>query len=67
MVPGQDLAAAMAARLAGEVMNLDTEITATETMIEERSRRHRHAEIILSMPGFGVSSALNSSPPSGQT
>lgn len=57
----------MAARLAGEVMNLDTEITATETMIEERSRRHRHAEIILSMPGFGVSSALNSSPPPGQT
>ena len=23
-------------------------------MIEERFRRHRHAEIILSMPGFGV-------------
>ncbi|MDT7765315.1 MAG: hypothetical protein QOC63_4735 [Mycobacterium sp.] len=54
VVPGQDLAAAMVARLAGEVMNLDTEIGATETMIEERFRRHRHAEIILSMPGFGV-------------
>ena len=44
----------MVARLAGEVINLDTEIAATETMIEERFRRHRHAEIILSMPGFGV-------------
>jgi transposase len=54
IVPGQDLAAAMVARVAGEVMNLDTEIGATETMIEERFRRHRHAEIILSMPGFGV-------------
>jgi transposase len=54
VVPGQDLAAAMVARLTGEVMNLDTEIGATETMIEERFRRHRHAEIILSMPGFGV-------------
>jgi transposase len=54
IMPGQDLAAAMVARLAGEVMNLDTEIGATETMIEERFRRHRHAEIILSMPGFGV-------------
>ena len=54
VVPGQDLAAAMVARLAGEVMTLDTEIGATETMIEERFRRHRHAEIILSMPGFGV-------------
>jgi len=44
----------MVARLAKEVMSLDTEIAETETMIEERFRRHRHAEIILSMPGFGV-------------
>jgi transposase len=54
VVAGQDLAAAMVARLAEEVINLDTEIADTETMIEERFRRHRHAEIILSMPGFGV-------------
>src|ERR1700757_1439786 len=54
VVPGQQLAAAMVARLAKEVMNLDTEIAETETMIEERFRRHRHAEIILSMPGFGI-------------
>jgi transposase len=53
-VPGQNLAAAMVARLAKEVMTLDTEIAETETMIEDRFRRHRHAEIILSMPGFGV-------------
>lgn len=52
-VPGQQLAAAMVARLAKEVMTLDTEIADTETMIEDRFRRHRHAEIILSMPGFG--------------
>jgi transposase len=54
MVPGQDLAAAMVARLAEEVMALDTEIGNTDAMIEERFRRHRHAEIILSMPGFGI-------------
>jgi transposase len=54
MVPGQQLAAAMVARLAKEVMTLDTEIGKTETMIEERFRRHSHAEIILSMPGFGI-------------
>ncbi len=54
VVPGQQLAAAMVARLAEEVMSLDTEIAETETMIEDRFRRHRHAEIILSMPGFGV-------------
>jgi transposase len=53
-VPGQQLAAAMVARLAEEVMTLDTEIGDTDAMIEERFRRHRHAEIILSMPGFGV-------------
>jgi transposase len=54
IVPGQQLAAAMVARLAEEVMALDNEIGDTETMIEDRFRRHRHAEIILSMPGFGV-------------
>ena len=53
-VPGQQIAAAMVAHLAKEVMALDTEIAETETMIEDRFRRHRHAEIILSMPGFGV-------------
>jgi transposase len=53
-VPGQQIAAAMVARLAKEVMTLDTEIGQTETMIEDRFRRHHHAEIILSMPGFGA-------------
>jgi transposase len=54
IVSGQQLAATVVARLAKEVMDLDTEIDETETMIEDRFRRHRHAEIILSMPGFGV-------------
>ncbi len=53
-VPGQQIAAAMVGRLAKEVMALDTEIADTDAMIEDRFRRHRHAEIILSMPGFGV-------------
>jgi transposase len=54
VVPGQHLAATVVARLAKEVMDLDTEIAETETLIEDRFRRHRQAEIILSMPGFGV-------------
>jgi transposase len=54
IVSGQQLAAAMVAHLAEEVMALDTKIVDTDAMIEERFRRHRHAEIILSMPGFGV-------------
>ncbi|HEY9266362.1 MAG TPA: IS110 family transposase [Mycobacterium sp.] len=54
IVAGQQIAAAMVARLAKEVMTLDTEIGNTEAMIEDRFRRHRHAEIILTLPGFGV-------------
>jgi transposase len=54
IVAGQQLAAAMVGRLAEEVMALDTEIGDTDAMIEDRFRRHRHAEIIVSMPGFGV-------------
>lgn len=54
IVAGQQISAAMVARLAKEVMALDTEIGDTETMIEDRFCRHRHAEIILSMPGFGI-------------
>ena len=53
-MPGQQLAATVVARLAKEVMALDTEIGDTDAMIEERFRGHRHAEIILSLPGFGV-------------
>ncbi|MEU6191951.1 IS110 family transposase [Nocardia sp. NPDC047038] len=54
LVPGQQIAAAMVARLAKEVMRLDDEIGDTETLIEQRFRRHRHAPIIVSMPGFGI-------------
>lgn len=54
IVAGQQLAAAVVARLAKEVMALDTEIGETDAMIEERFRRHRHADIIVSMSGFGV-------------
>jgi transposase len=54
IVPGQQLAAAVVTRLAKEVMALDTEIGETDAMIEDRFRRHRDAEIIMSMPGFGI-------------
>jgi transposase len=53
-VPGQDLAAAMTARLAKGVMALDEEISEIDTLIESRFRQHKHAEVILSLPGFGV-------------
>lgn len=52
-VAGQATAAAMVVRLAKAVMDLDAEITETDTLIETRFRQHRHAAAILSMPGIG--------------
>ncbi len=53
-VTGQDLAAAMVARLAKGVMALDEEISEIDTLIVSRFRQHTHAEVILSLPGFGI-------------
>lgn len=53
VIAGQHIAAEVVSRLAKEVMTLDHEIHDTDKMIEERFRRHRHAAIITSMPGFG--------------
>lgn len=53
-LPGQRLAAAMVARLAKGVMALNEELAETDALIEGRFRQHKHAEIIMSMPGFGV-------------
>lgn len=52
-VLGEKLGAALAARLAREVMALDEEIAETDALIERRFRDHPYAEIILSMPGLG--------------
>ena len=63
IVPG--LAAAMVARLADEVIGLDSEIANTDAMIEERFRCH--AEIIGACPASTSSSAPHSSPPTAGT
>lgn len=52
-VAGQDEAASAVAKFAVQVMNIDAEMTELDRDIEERFRRHRHAEVIESMPGFG--------------
>ena len=52
-VSGERLAAAMVAKLAGEVMALDDEIAETDKLIEGRFREHRHAEVITILPGIG--------------
>jgi len=52
-VAGQDVAANTVAKFAVQVMNIDAEMAELDRDIEERFRRHRHAAVIESMPGFG--------------
>jgi transposase len=52
-LPGEDLAAAMAARQAQALLALNEEIAEVEAMIGARFRQHRHAEVITSLPGMG--------------
>ena len=52
MLPGEKLAAAMAARLAKEVMALDEQIAEIDALIEARFREHPLAEVITSLPGI---------------
>jgi transposase len=53
VVPGQDAAAMIVKRLANEVLRLREEVEEVESQLETRFRRHRHAESLLSIPGFG--------------
>lgn len=53
-LPGEELAAAMVARLAKTVMAFDEEIAELDALIEAKFREHPHAEVILSLPGMGV-------------
>ncbi len=52
-VAGQDVAASTVGRLAHQVLSLNVELRELDSAIEERFRRHRHAEVIESMPCFG--------------
>ncbi len=57
-LPGQHLAAQLVAETVAEmaqgVISLDEQLKQTDTLIEGRFRRHRHAAVLLSMPGIGV-------------
>lgn len=53
-LPGEQVAARLVAQLAEEVINLDAQLRETDTLIEERFRRHPAAEVIVSLPGIGV-------------
>jgi transposase len=53
-LPGEQLAAQLAADMAKGVISLDEQLKQTDKLIEGRFRRHRHATVLLSMPGIGV-------------
>lgn len=53
-LPAEALTAQLIATLAGEVMALNEQIRDTDKLIEGRFRRHRHAELITSLPGIGI-------------
>lgn len=52
-LPDQRFSADMVIRLAKAVIALNDEIAEIDALTESRFRQHRHAEIILSLPGFG--------------
>lgn len=52
-VAGQTTAAGLVANLAADILRLHTEIEETDALIKARFREHEHAEILLSIPGFG--------------
>ena len=53
VVAGQRVAATVVARLAQTILDLDAELADVDAMIEQTFQGHRHASIIVSMPGFG--------------
>ncbi|WP_334173696.1 IS110 family transposase [Sinomonas sp.] len=52
-ITGQKTGAMLVAKLAADIVRLTREIEETEDLIEARFREHGHAEILLSVPGFG--------------
>lgn len=54
MVQAQDIGAELVADLARSVLDLHQQVTDIEKRIESRFREHQQAEILLSMPGFGM-------------
>ncbi|WP_329262089.1 transposase [Actinoallomurus sp. NBC_01490] len=54
VLPGERMAARLAAELAKHTLTLTEQIEHTETLIEDRFARHELAEVITSMPGIGT-------------
>ena len=53
-IHAQDIGAEIVAALARTVLDLHDEVNKIDKQIETKFREHQHAEILLSMPGFGT-------------
>lgn len=53
IVPAQHVGEEIVAALAREISTLNEELTALDALISEKVTEHRHAELLMSMPGFG--------------
>lgn len=53
-VQAQEVGADLVAALARNILDLHEQVAEIEKRIEARFREHQHAEILLSMPGFGT-------------
>ncbi len=56
-VPAQHLGELMVAALAQEIMTLDKELADLDALIGGKVTEHRHAQVLLSMPGYGKSTS----------
>lgn len=53
VLPGEAVAASLIADLAKEAITLSERLREIDKLIEERFRRHRYAQVLISMPGIG--------------
>lgn len=52
-LPTQTVGSTLVAKLAAQIAAIDEDLARIDAQITEHFARHRHAEILLSMPGFG--------------
>ncbi|MEU2107162.1 IS110 family transposase [Nocardia sp. NPDC019255] len=54
VIPGEQLLATLVERQAKDILSLNADLAEIDASVAVRFHRHKHAELILSMPGFGV-------------
>jgi transposase len=53
VAPAQNMGEGIVAALTGEILALNEELAELDALISEKITEHQHAQVLLSMPGFG--------------